>query len=164
MKLATVTFFAILFLSLSGAEALVDPYMGKNLTGETNESLAVFETLLNFNMELLEETMKHPLIPDSIQVQQVHPEPENHDDKKENETQTTNQTETQKPGNKKKKGGQINLFSVILSLIFSPFILMLSFLSFSYLVALCVFCIHNYTILFFCAVFIFLMILFWIME
>ncbi len=146
--------FAILFLSLSGVEALEDPYLGNNITVETNESLAIFETLFNFNLDILEETLKHPLIPDSIQIQ-----PEKLDDKKENVTQT----ETQKPENKK-KGVRINLFGVILSLIFAPFVMMLSLFSFSYLVALCVFCIHNYTILFFCSVFLFLMILFWNME
>lgn len=159
MKLATFTIFTIftiLFVTLSGAEALVDPYSVKNVTYETNESLAIFETLLNF--DILVETLQHPLIPDSIQVQQVHPE--NLDDKKENETHT------QKPETKKTKVYRVTflgvIFSLILSLIFMPFMCMMYL--FCYLVSMCIFCIHQVYFLFFTGVFVFLMILFWKME
>jgi hypothetical protein len=139
MKLTTFTIFAtfaILFLSLSGADALGDPYLGKNITVVMNESHVIFETLLDF--EILEEKVKHPLILDYTKVQ--------------------GENETQKPATKKKNVYRLNFLGVIFSLIFMPFILMLSL--FGYLVALCIFCIHEFAILFFTGIFVFLMILF----
>ena len=156
MKLTTFTTFSILFLTLSGAEALGDPYLGKNVTVETNESLTIFETLLNF--DIFEETVKHPLILDYTKVQQA--QTENLDDKKE-----TN-TPTQTPETKKTKVYRVTFLGVILSLIltliFMPFMLMMYL--FCYLVSMCIFCIHQVYFLFFTGVFVFLMILFWKME
>jgi hypothetical protein len=144
MKLAI---FAIVMCILSGAEALVDPYSVKNMTEMSIDAYEVFENLMDFGE--LEKSVEHPLIPESLQIQKKM--------EQSNETQTNTQTQT-----KKKNVYRLNFLGVIFSLIFMPFILMLSL--FGYLVALCVFCIHEFTILFFVAVFVFLMILFWKME
>jgi hypothetical protein len=144
MKLAI---FAIVMCILTGAEALVDPYSVKNMTEMSNETYEVFENLMDF--AALEKSVEHPQIPDSLRIQKKM--------EQSNETQTNTQTQT-----KKKNVYRLNFLGVIFSLIFMPFILMITL--FGYLVALCVFCIHEFTILFFVAVFVFLMILFWIME
>jgi len=144
MKLAI---FAIVMCILSGAEALVDPYSVKNMTEMSTDTYEVFENLMDFGS--LEKSVEHPQIPDSLRIQKKM--------EHSNETQANTQTKT-----KKKNVYRLNFLGVIFSLIFMPFILMLSL--FGYLVALCVFCIHEFTILFFVAVFGFLMILFWIME
>lgn len=146
MKLAI---FAIVMCILAGAEALGDPYSVKNMTEMSTDTYEVFENLMDFGS--LEKSVEHPLIPDSLRIQKKM--------EQSNETHTTTQTQTQ---TKKKNVYRLNFLGVIFSLIFMPFILMLSL--FGYLVALCVFCIHEFTILFFVAVFVFLMILFWIME
>jgi uncharacterized protein YqhQ len=100
--------------------------------------------------------VKHPLILDYTKVQQA--QPENLDDKKEKDTP--------KPETKKKKAYRVTflgvIFTLILSLIFMPFMLMMYL--FCYLVSMCIFCIHQVYFLFFTGVFVFLMILFWKME
>ena len=159
MKLTIFTIFTILFLVLSGADALVDPYMGKNVTGITHESAAITDSLFNFY--IFEEIVQHPLIPDSMQVRNYqHERPENLNDK--NDDKNENENHIHVPKIKKKKGYSINFLGVIFSLIFMPFMLMIAL--FGYLVALCVVCIHELTILFFAGVFILFMLLFKRME
>ncbi len=94
--------------------------------------------------------MKHPLIIDSMQVKKA--QNENLDDKKENESLNFEI--------KNKKIYHVNFLDMIITLFLSPFVMMISLYSLSYLVALCVFCIQQYTILFFGGVFVFLMLLF----
>ncbi len=143
MKLA---FFAIVFLVLAAGEALGDPYLEKNITETTNQTYVVFEQTMDFG--LLEKSVEHPLIPESIQIQ------------KEKEKKMEQHNTTQEP--KKKKVYHLNFLGVIMMLIFMPFMLMITL--FGYLVALCVFCIHEFMFLFFGCVFVFLMILFWKLE
>ena len=146
MKLAT---FTIVMCILAGAEALGGPYSVKNVTEMSNETYGVFENLMDFGE--LEKSVEHPLIPESLRIQK--------ETEKEKEKETELPKATQEP---KKKKFRVNILGVIMMLLFMPFMTMLTL--FSYLVALCVFCIHEFTILFFVVVFVFLMILFWKMD